>query len=175
MKWRVKIGIILTFCFLLKASGDCCAQKFSKHEIKAAYVHNFIKFVQWPAEKTQLVLGIVGRNEFTSVLKAKLMNQSIGKYSLKIIHFSETNNVNSCDVLYMANDAEIDCKAILSGLKNKSILSIGESEEFFNYGGIINLQEREGGSFVFLINNSIALEEKIVISSKLLKLAFKIK
>tara|TARA_B100000809_G_C15130810_1_gene528353 strand:+ start:2930 stop:3457 length:528 start_codon:yes stop_codon:yes gene_type:complete len=175
MRNNVKIGLVLLICFMFKAGGNCYAQKFSKHEIKAAYVHNFIKFVQWPEDKTQIRLGIIGRNEFTNILKYKLLNQKIGKYAVKITHYSNTNIINNCDVLFVADDELIDCGLILSKLKGKSILSIGETTSFFNNNGMIYLEERAGGNYAFLINNSNAIEEKIIISSKLLKLAFKIK
>jgi hypothetical protein len=175
MRSNVKIGLVLLIPFIFSLGSDCYAQKFSKYEIKAAYVHNFIKFVQWPKTKTQIRLGIAGRNEFTSILKSKFLNQKIGKYTVEITHYSNIDFIDNCDVLFVSDDDLIDCELILSKLKNKSILTIGESSSFFNNNGMICLEEREGGGFVFLINNSVAIEENIIISSKLLKLAFKIK
>ena len=78
-------------------------------------------------------------------------------------------------MLFVAADDLINCELILQNVKGKSILTIGETTSFFNYNGMIYLQERAGGNYVFLINNGNAIEEKIIISSKLLKLAFKIK
>ncbi|MGB0882264.1 MAG: YfiR family protein [Vicingaceae bacterium] len=175
MKALFKIGLILMCFFQVAFSSNCSAQKFSKYEIKAAYIQNFIRFVQWPEEKNHLILGVIGENEFTDVLKLKLINQKVGKNSLKIIHYSEMDESKNCDILYVAKDESVNCKKVLEQIKDKAILTIGESQKFFSSGGIINLSEQLNGNYIFQINNTDALAKKIIISSKLLTLAAQVK
>lgn len=156
-------------------TSNCVAQKFTKHEIKAAYVYNFIRFVTWSVEKKTITIGIIGNNEFTEVVKSKLTNQNIGNIPLKVIQFSEPQDYTICDVIYITKDNEINNNTILKQIKNKSILSISEVDDFCLNGGIINFIEGDNGNYFFEINQKRALEEKIQISSKLLKLAIRIR
>jgi len=174
MNIKTKILLILTLILLTKANKSY-AQKFSKHEIKAAFVHNFIRFVAWPSEKKTLILGIVGRNEFTPILVSKLSNQKIGGITLKVIHYSNDQNYSNSDILFVANDPTIDYIKILSEIKEKPILSIGEADSFCAEGGIINFIEGNKGNYQFEINQSSAQKKEIQISSKLLKLAIQVK
>jgi hypothetical protein len=175
MKLKIKILLVVVFGLFMLNTKNCVAQKFSKYEIKSAYIYNFITFVVWSPEKTSIVIGIVGDNEFTKVLKSKLSHQKIKHIPLKIIEFTETQDFSNCDVIYTANDLKVNYGLVLEKIKGKSILSIGELDGFCLKGGIINFIEGNNGNYFFEINQSRAIEEKIQISSKLLKLAIQIK
>jgi hypothetical protein len=175
MKLKIKILLVIVLSFFMLSTNKCVAQKFSKHEIKAAYIYNFITFVVWPPEKKSIIIGIVGENEFTKVLKSKLSNQINKNIPLKIIEFSASQDYSNCDVIYMTNDNNTNYEIVLEKIKSKSILSIGEIDGFCLEGGIINFIEGNNGNYFFEINQSQAIEEKIQISSKLLKLAIQIK
>jgi len=152
-----------------------CAQKFSKDEIKTAFVHNFIRFVNWPIEKKSLTLGVIGTNEFTKVLKSRLAGQKVGARNLNIKQLSASDGYDDCDALYITNSKEVNFNGVLQKIKGKTILSIAEIEGFCVKGGIVNLVEGTNGNYLFQINQQRALEEKIHISSKLLKLAIQVK
>jgi hypothetical protein len=171
----MKISIFVVFGLFMLNTNKCAAQKFTKHEIKAAYVYNFIRFVTWSVEKKTITIGILGNNQFTEVLKSKLTNQKIENIPLKVIRFSELEDYTICDVIYIAKDNEINNNTILKQLKNKSILSISEVDNFCLNGGIINFIEGDNGNYFFEINQNRAIQEKIQISSKLLKLAIRIR
>tara|TARA_B100000809_G_scaffold158023_1_gene155324 strand:+ start:13642 stop:14169 length:528 start_codon:yes stop_codon:yes gene_type:complete len=175
MRLKVKISLIIVFGLFMLKTNTCAAQKFTKHELKSAYVYNFIRFVDWLPEKETISIGIIGNNQFTEVLKYKLTNQKIENIQLKVNQFFELQDYTSCDVIYIANDDNIDDEIILEKIKGKSILTIGEKDGFCLKGGIINFIEGDNGNYFFEINQKIALQEKIKISSKLLKLAIDIK
>lgn len=175
MRFKNYISLIFLFSILMLNVNKCAAQKFTKHEIKAAYVYNFIRFVTWPTEKKSLSIGIIGSNKFTETLKYTLTSQKIGFLPLKIQQITDSQDCSSFDVVYIANDTKIDYVKILNQIKGKSILSIAEIDGFCSKNGIINFIEGDNGNYFFEINQQIATEEKIEISSKLLRLAIKIK
>jgi hypothetical protein len=176
MRLKIKISLIIVFSLFMLNTNNCNAQKFTKHEIKSAYVYNFIRFVDWLPEKETITIGILGNNQFTEVLKSKLTNQKIENIPLKVIQFSELQDYTICDVIYIAKDNEINNNTtILKKIKNKSILSISEVDDFCLNGGIINFIEGDNGNYFFEINQKRAIQEKIQISSKLLKLAIRIR
>jgi len=172
---RITTKIVLVIIIGLSLiSNQGFAQKFSKHDIKSAYIHNIIRFIKWPSEKTSLTLVVVGKNEFTSVLKSKLKNQKIGNRTIKIVDSTSKENYTNCDIIFFAKDERFNHLEILKQIRNYSILSIGENESFCGNGGIINFVEGNNGNYFFEINQSQAMKEKIQISSKLLNLAIKI-
>jgi hypothetical protein len=175
MRLKVKISLIIVFGLFMLKTSNCAAQKFTKHELKSAYLYNFIRFVHWLPKKETITIGILGNNQFTEVLKSKLTNQKIDNIPLKVTQFSKLQDYTNCDVIYIANDDNIDHEIILEEIKGKSILTIGEIDGFCLKGGVINFIEGDNGNYFFEINQKVALQEKIKISSKLLKLAIDIK
>jgi hypothetical protein len=175
MRLKIKIVLVLVFSLLMLKTQNCVAQKFSKQEIKSAYIYNFITFVVWSPEKKSITIGIIGENKFTKVLASKLSAQKVKNIPLTIIEFTEDQDYSNCDVIYTTNDLQTNPEIVLEKIKGKSILSIGEMDDFCLKGGIINFIEGNNGNYFFEINQSRAIEEKIQISSKLLKLAIQIK
>jgi hypothetical protein len=166
------IAVILLSLFL--NANSSFAQKFTKHDIKSAFIHNIIRFVKWPNEKSTIKLCIIGKTEFTQTLRKNLENQTIGNKKIDVFYFTTAENYTNSDIVLIANDENIDPVEILRKIKNYSILSIGETDSFCKNGGIINFIEGNNGNYFFEINQSQAIKEKIEISSKLLTLAIKI-
>jgi len=169
----IKTILIILLSFILNLNSSF-AQKFTKHDIKSAFIHNIIQFIKWPQEKTTLKLCIVGNNDFTKTLKANLENQKIGNRNVVVFYSTSVENYTNSDIVLIANDESINYIEVLKQIKNYSILSIGESDSFCTYGGIINFIEGNNGNYFFEINQSQAIKENIKISSKLLTLAIKI-
>ena len=94
-------------------SNQGFAQKFSKHEIKSAYIHNVIRFIKWPSDKTTLTVCIVGENDFTVVLKSKLENQKLGSRTIKIVDNDSKENYTNCDIIFFAKDERFNHPEIL--------------------------------------------------------------
>lgn len=168
------IVLLLMLSISLLTTKESAAQKFSKHEIKAAFVYNFVRFVNWSDQKESIALGIVGEDSFTPVLKDKLTGQKVGNTPLKIKTYNPNEDYTSCDVIYISESGDVNYKSVLEQIKGKSILSIAELHNFCADGGIINLVEGNNSNYFFEINQKRSLEENIMISSKLLKLAIKI-
>ena len=91
-----------------------------------------------------------------------------------VFYSTSVENYTNSDIVLIANDESINYIEVLKQIKNYSILSIGESDSFCTYGGIINFIEGNNGNYFFEINQSQAIKENIKISSKLLTLAIKI-
>ena len=171
---KVNILSILMGClFVLMMAPSSSAQKFNEHEVKSAFVHNFIRFVTWPEEEVSnntIRLGIVGRNEFVKTMKQNLSGQVVNGMEIKIIHYEPTDDLTDCNSLFIADDPTINPKEILKKVKGKPILTISETPDFCSIGGMINFKEN-GNKYAFEINPSAARKEGLIISSKLLQLA----
>ena len=73
------ILVLLTCLLVADAYPESNSAQYKEYEVKAAFMYNFLKFVDWPEEKmasngNQIIIGIIGQDPFGSaadILKDK--------------------------------------------------------------------------------------------------------
>lgn len=147
----------------------------SEHEIKAAFLYNFAKFVDWPAsahssENSAIRVGILGIDPFGDTLDRPLKGRTVQGRPFAIQRSRNLEELKSCHILFVSTSEKDRMKGILAGLQGLPILMVGEVEGFARKGGTINffLQEKQ---VRFEINPDAAARAGLKISSKLLQLA----
>ena len=143
-----------------------------EYKIKAAYIFNFAKFVEWPAEAfptpdTPVTLCVLGRDPFGSELEKTIGNKSIEGRPLRIERIEENKPVPPCHLLFISSSERKRLPQLFQCLKNSSVLTIGETEQFTQLGGMINFIKQEN-TIHFEINLAAAEKAGLKISSKLL-------
>ena len=199
MKIRCYILMVLALTLLSfehKARAD--SEKSQETKIKAAFLYNFIKFVDWPEEpkadvNKPITIGIIGSDKFTEAFEPikgkKIKGRSIlVKYFTGYEKLKKSNDNNNsqwnkrmealkvCHVLMFCSSDPYptqNSNQIIKALEGSPILTIGESEHFLESGGIINFL-KENEKVCFEINNKAAKKSKLDIRSKLLRLAKKV-
>lgn len=166
-----------------------------EYRIKAAFLYNFIKFIDWPKEKMgdsnePIVIGIIGSMDFIKAFEParhkKIKNRTISiKYfeGFEKLRKSPTGDnrqwnqkmrmLKNCHVLLLCSseDARIDnLRQIIGELKVSPVLTVGETRNFLESGGIVNFLT-EDKKVRFEINAAAAKKSELRISSKLLRLA----
>src|SRR6266436_5485057 len=148
--------------FLSPVGGNAAV---SETDVKAAFLYNCAKFVEWPkeafaAENAPIQIAVIGDDEFATKLKSLLSDKKAQgrSFEVKKISNSETRRLPQ----------------ILDAAKKSSVLTIGETEQFLDLGGMINLFF-EDAQLRFEVNADAAEKAKLVISSKLLRLAKRVK
>ena len=172
--YKLKIWLILLFLTILTYKS-AVAQKYSEYYVKAAYVYNFAKFIEWPPKyfdkKDVLIIGIYKNQNFGEVLERVLENKKIKNKFWEIIFINSVNEIENCDILFVSNCTKDESYKVLKKINKKSILTIGNNIPMFcQNGGIINFTPK-GSRKRFEINNNVAIKHNIKISSKLLTLA----
>jgi len=84
-------------------------------------------------------------------------------------HFASADSVERCHLIFVPA-AETGGQAILKRLAGKSILTVGDGEDFTRAGGVIRFY-REKNRIRFEVNVKAVDRSKLKISAKLLKLA----
>jgi hypothetical protein len=143
-----------------------------EYEVKAAFLYNFLTFVEWPApmkrEDTRRICVLAE----PPVLNAfnELHGQIASGRKIEIIRVAPGENLGPCHVLFIGLQAEHDLPRIMKALEGSSVLTIGDTAGFARQGVIINfyLQNKK---VRFVIDAAAARRAGIAISSKLLKLA----
>ena len=145
-----------------------------EYEIKAAFIYNFAKFVEWPENKFKdpkapVVLGILGSSPIGAALES-LKNKTVRGRRLTIQPVAAPKNLSQCHMLYICKSEKSDLKRIIEHLGSQSILTISDIQDFNKTGGHINLVIRHN-KIRFIINSVAAKKANLKISSRLLKLS----
>lgn len=146
-----------------------------EYQLKAAFLFNFAKFVDWPENafaetNSPLVIGILGQNPFGQDLEKLVQNKSIGSHPLVVETLTSAAQARSCHILFVSNSETPHLREVFGGLRKACVLTVGENERFVESGGMINFVI-EGKKIRFEINDSAAKEAGLKVSSKLLSLA----
>jgi hypothetical protein len=151
------------------------AQVSGEYDVKAAFLYNFAKFVEWPAQvyKTPsdpIVICVLGENPFGRALEDAVMGKSVEGRKLVVRQVHDGKQSGDCQILFICASEKKHWRSILEEVKTSGILTVGETEEFTASGGVISFK-LEDGKVRFLINTDAAEQAKLRISSKLLSLA----
>lgn len=150
------------------------AQTLEEHTVLAALTFNIVRFTSWP-ESSQahandsLRLCLVGNNVVQQSFLS-IDGKTFGKKTLQVINLSRLRNLEQCQVLYISELKQNLLQQIFIELKNEPILTIGESHEFAELGGMVGL-ENINGKIDLLVNLGAVRQSSLNISSRLLKLA----
>lgn len=148
---------------------------FQEYQVKAAFVFNFSKFVEWPpktfsSEDAPITIGILGEDPFGMELEELVPNQIVGARKFVIRRSRDLENLETCHILFISRSEKNIIPKILQSLKGKSILTISDIEQFATNGGIICFI-KQSNRIRFQINLEAAKSADLKISSKLLSLA----
>ena len=159
--------------------GSTQGQITAEYQVKAAYLCNFTKFVEWPpgtfpAQDTALTIGIVGEDPFGQALDAEALNITTNGHKMVVQRLHWDQNLRQCQVIFIGRTEKKHLGPILSSLKGASVLTVSEIENFLSSGGMIGLIF-DADRIRFEINLDPAADSHLRISSKLLSLARTVK
>src|SRR5438309_6240970 len=151
------------------------AQTSNEYQIKAAFLYNFAKFVEWPAEafsegNGSLIVGIVGEDPFGSAIDQTINGKTVNGRQLVITRLKWGQNLRACHILFISSSEHNRLGQILESLRGASVLTVGEAAQFSQQGGIIKFIMEEN-KLRFEINAEAAAGAGLKVSSKLLALA----
>lgn len=143
--------------------------------VKAAYIYNFAKLIDWPSANKEgnFIFGVYGTTNVYKELINKYSTKRIGTQDIEIKKLSESPEVGSVHVLFVAQSNIKDLKVILDNLQYEPVLVITESDGAINTGSIINFLVIDN-SLKFELNVSEAKNRQLIVGSRLKDLAYKI-
>lgn len=139
------------------------------HQLQAVYIYNFAKYIEWPVELPEFVIGIIGRSEVLGILKTDLKGKKINGKCLIIKHLEGIEDTSQCQIVYIPRSESKLLPAINEIVHNKKILIVTE-EKLINKGAAIAFF-KENGSLKFVINQSKLKQANLTANAGLLSLA----
>jgi hypothetical protein len=164
------LGLVPANC--LAAAPD---QPTDEYQVKAAFIYNFAKFIQWPPSTFQnanepFAICIMGQDPFARSLEDTVAGRAIEGHPLSVHHISGLKQVAGCQIVFIGSAENKRSLPALDEIRTPGILTIGESDSTGASGVIINFR-LDGNKVRFDIDLVAADREKLRISSRLLSLA----
>lgn len=168
---RILCGLFCCVVCCLSA----CADASKEYQIKAAFLFNFTKFIEWPAaafadDSAPIVIGVCGSNPFGAELHNIVEDRKINGREIVVKTVDTAAEAAKCHVLYFSAAANGSLAQMLPALEKTAVLTVGESERFTSAGGVINFV-LEADKVRFEINSAAADKAGLKISAQLQKLA----
>jgi hypothetical protein len=143
----------------------------AEYQVKAAYLYNFAKLVDWPAPANgPVVIAVFGRDPFGDVLDRTVQGKTIDGRPLVVERLSNLEQLKGCHILFVSAAEKKRLGAILSAVRGEPVLTVGEFEGFLDAGGKVNFTV-EQNRIRFDVNLSAARQVGLRISARVLNLA----
>lgn len=172
--WRH--GLVVFTLFLLDGLlvGNTWANPFDEYAVKAAYLYNFAKYVEWPpgafaSAQAPLLICIAGNDPFGDALES-LSGKMIESHPVEVRRLPATTNLDRCHIVFVSRAEQGQIKAVLAKLALRPTLTVSDISDFARMGGMIGLVEADQ-RIRFDINLTVARQVNLKLSSHLLKLA----
>ncbi len=164
--------MVLMFTGILHA-GSHAASADEEYRIKAAFLLNFARFIEWPSrhvprEQAPFVFGFIGRETDGAWMKS-LETQHIHGHPAIVKHFHNIEEIGFCHVLFIDRSMDKLLEKIIEAIGSKPIVCVGDSRNFALRGGMINFI-KINDRLRFEMNLNAAHRSGLKISSRLLKL-----
>ncbi len=181
---RVAPAVLLAAALLLAAPGARASARLEQPEppappsaeyaVKAAYLYNFLKFVEWPegrlpAEGEPFVVCILGRDPFGAAID-RIEERTVRGHPLRLIREPSPEQLAGSHIVFVGEDREDDLDDLLQDLARGGALTVGDLDGFAESGGVIGFTIRDNRVGLD-VNIRAADRARLRISAKLLELA----
>lgn len=141
----------------------------SESQLKAAYLVNFLKYVEWPASRSTINICLFGRDSLGPYLAGYEGRQIAGR-ELRIRKVSSPEQLTDCQELFIPETEEARVGAVLRWVDRQPILTVSDVETFTRDGGAIALI-RTDSRLQFDVNHEAIGRAGLKASSQMLRLA----
>src|SRR5207245_11809490 len=170
--WLILLVILLGAGFF---AAPLRAQAFKEYDVKAAFLYHLAEFVEWPPEafpaaENPLVIGVLGADPFGKALDEIIHGEVVKNRKLTVERYRSMEEVKTCHILFISQSEAGRLDQIFSSLKDRKILTVGDTEGFALRGGMVRFLT-EKNKIRLRINIDAAKAASLTISSKLLRAA----
>jgi hypothetical protein len=151
----------------------------SESQVKAAFLINFPKYADWPAAafaetNSPIVIAVLGETLVTEEIQKVITGRTVNGRKIVLKRLTSGEEPGVYHVLFISAAEQRHSPDVLAKLKDASVLTVGESDDFLEGGGIINLARRDR-KIALEVNLVAANRAGIKVSSKLLNVASVVK
>jgi hypothetical protein len=162
-------GALALACVLVPSAAS--GQARDEYEIKAAFLFNFTKFVEWPPDdETVRTICIYGDDPFGSTIDRLTRGKTVHGRSIEVRRLRQASEATGCHVAFVRSEEREKAAAMLDAVRGRPVLTVSEQGQFGDMGGVVYLETSDHR--VEVVISAIAAEAAgLKISAKLMTLA----
>ena len=161
-------GVWVALCPLVAVAQ----RSADEEQIKAVFLFNFAKYVDWPdapaGTSASIRICVPANPEFLALLQTTVKGEVVNGRPLTAMELDGLDAARECDILYVGNTATADAAAWSEAVRGRQILTVGDGALA---NGIVIAFVRDQNRVRFDINRQAASQQHLTISSRLLGLA----
>lgn len=171
----VRALVIVVACLATAITAAAQSPRAPEYEVKAAFLYNFAKFVEWPPQafaqsSAPLRICVLGHDPFGDTLSKIVQGKSISGRIIMNQRLQSTSEARACHILFISRSDPEDLNKAIQSTRDLPVLTVGESDDFLAQGGVVNFVLEED-RVRFEINLRAAESHRLKLSSKLLAVA----
>jgi|SRR5579872_616659 len=169
------VTLLVSFCLAVAGPTGLAAQAPTEFQVKAAYLFNFLKFVEWPEDggsdpHGKWVIGFIGESPIDGELAHLAEGKNVLGHELLVKKFQAADNLRACNILFITDSEKRRVPAILVALRGSSVLTVADMDNFVGSGGMVQFVVEDARVRV-AIDVGATGRAHLKVSSKLLALA----
>jgi hypothetical protein len=146
-------------------------QEPDEYAVKAAFLFNFSKFVEWPQSGNSGSFGIcILGDTFEESLDNVTRGKSVAGHPIQVRRIKEPVEGKSCQIAFISSAERIKAAKLIELVRGTPVLTVGETKEFMRMGGMVSLS-MEDSHVNISINSGATQAGSLKVSAKLLSLA----
>jgi YfiR/HmsC-like len=166
-----RVLVLATLLFGVRADAQT---PMSESQVKAMFIYNFLKFVEWPVDasagtKDPFVVLIIGEGVTADATERFLESKTIGDRPVVVRHVRWDESLAGVRAAFILERDARKLHHVLDAAAAAGVLTIGEGESFATHGGVIALLV-EDRKVRFDVDTTAAQSAGLRVSSKLLAL-----
>ena len=177
MKPRLLRFFLLLLLLVIPAASTSLGQGAPSREnqVKAAFIYNFAQFVEWPDDTflgngAPFVIGVLGDGGLQGELERTLKGKTAGGREFSVRYFARVSDITRCHILFIGAAEQGHAGEVLQKVNHQGTLTVGDFDGFTAASGVVRFMT-EDNKLRFEVNVDAANDERLRVSSKLLKLA----
>ena len=168
-------GVVRAVWLVLLTCGVASSENAGPSEeyaVKALFLYNFAKFIEWPAAMPAgaICIGILGDDPFGEVLDGAVAGKAVNGRPLLIKRLKSDPEARQCHIVFVNIADKKHVRSLLDSLKQSGVVTVSDTRGFAEAGGMINFLV-VNDRVRFEINLDAASAAGLKFSSKLLSLA----
>jgi hypothetical protein len=171
---KSSISILLISAALTLLPVQAKPQAPTEYQVKAAFIYNFAKFVEWPEEAFKedrpFVIGILGEDPFGNLIDEAVAGKSVRDRKIAVIRYSKVEDAFDSHILFVSSSERENVARILKGLGSAPVLTVSDIGRFAEKGGMVELL-MDQNRVRFAVNVAVVDRAGLKPSSQMLKLA----
>lgn len=150
------------------------AQDVSDPNLRAAYIHRFATFTEWPATSLPpagpLTMCVVGDRAVEEALQRTVRGLTVGNRPVQVVFGTPDKPPASCHTLFVSAVSPAQAARLVAAVRGTPVLTMSDLEGFNRMGGIAEFFY-EAGQLRFAIRPDVAAQSDLQLSSRLLQLS----